>query len=583
MRRKGTKIQPYGHFNVEFLAHLASMKLTRILLLFIAVFIVSDAAGQKCTQLGQNPETAFPVCGTSVFSQSQVPICGVREVPSPCNTALITDKNPYWYKFTCYTSGTLGFQITPANLLDDYDWQIFDITNESPAAVYSKSSLFVACNWSGESGVTGASDDGNSLTVCEGLGRPLWSAMPDLIAGHEYIMLVSHFTDSQSGYTLAFGGGSADITDPTIPSLQLAAAICTGTEIHVKLNKQMKCASIAGDGSDFSLSDFSLSTPSSNIISAQSVLCNDGFTTDTLVLTLDQPLPAGYYSLNVKIGSDNNSLLDNCDNNMPDGSVGFIVHENVSADFTYVLKEGCVQDTVDFSHDGANNTLTWNWEIEGATSSNQHASMIYNTSGDKNITLTVSNEFCTARQTSTISISPKLKAAFNSPEITCATDDVVITNASVGNISNWKWDFGDGTSSNQKDPGPFKYAKLPGEKTYIIKLSISNAPGCTDTASAHIIVVGNCNIVVPTAFTPNNDGKNDYLFPANAFAADNLVFRVFNRFGQLVFESKDWQRKWDGNVNGQPQGSGTYVWSLVYTLRSSERKYSFKGTTQLIR
>ena len=583
MRRKGTKNQPYGHFNVEFLAHLASMKLTRILLLFIAVFIVRDAAGQKCTQLGQNPETAFPVCGTSVFSQSQVPICGVKEVPSPCNTALITDKNPYWYKFTCYTSGTLGFVITPANLNDDYDWQIFDITNESPAAVYSKSSLFVACNWSGESGVTGASDDGNSLTVCEGLGRPLWSAMPDLIAGHEYIMLVSHFTDSQSGYTLAFGGGSADITDPTIPSLQLAAAICTGTEIHVKLNKQMKCASIAGDGSDFSLSDFSLSTPSSNIISAQSVLCNDGFTTDTLVLTLDQPLPAGYYSLNVKIGSDNNSLLDNCDNNMPDGSVGFIVHENVSADFTYVLKEGCVQDTVDFSHDGANNTLTWNWEFEGATSSNQHASMIYNTAGDKNITLTVSNDYCTARQTSTINISPKLKAAFNSPEITCATDDVVITNASTGNISNWKWDFGDGTSSNQKDPGPFKYAKMPGEKTYIIKLSISNAPGCTDTASAHIIVVGNCNIVVPTAFTPNNDGKNDYLFPANAFAADNLVFRVFNRFGQLVFESKDWQRKWDGNVNGQPQGSGTYVWSLVYTLRSSERKYSFKGTTQLIR
>ena len=583
MRRKGTKNQPYGHFNVEFLAHLASMKLTRILLLFIAVFIVRDAAGQKCTQLGQNPETAFPVCGTSVFSQSQVPICGVREVPSPCNTALITDKNPYWYKFTCYTSGTLGFEITPANLNDDYDWQIFDITNESPSAVYTKSSLFVSCNWSGESGVTGASDDGNSLTVCEGLGRPLWSAMPDLIAGHEYLMVVSHFTDSQSGYTLEFGGGSADITDPTIPSLQLAAAICTGTEIHVKLNKQMKCASIAGDGSDFSLSDFSLSTPSSNIISAQSVLCNDGFTTDTLVLTLDQPLPAGYYSLNVKIGSDNNSLLDNCDNNMPDGSVGFIVHENVSADFTYVLKEGCVQDTVDFSHDGANNTLTWNWEFEGATSSNQHASMIYNTAGDKNITLTVSNEFCTARQTSTISIAPKLKAAFNSPEITCATDDVVITNASVGNISNWKWDFGDGTSSNQKDPGPFKYAKLPGEKTYIIKLSISNAPGCTDTASAHIIVVGNCNIVVPTAFTPNNDGKNDYLFPANAFAADNLVFRVFNRFGQLVFESKDWQRKWDGNVNGQPQGSGTYVWSLVYTLRSSERKYSFKGTTQLIR
>lgn len=97
------------------------------------------------------------------------------------------------------------------------------------------------------------------------------------------------------------------------------------------------------------------------------------------------------------------------------------------------------------------------------------------------------------------------------------------------------------------------------------------------------MVVGNCNILVPTAFTPNSDGKNDYLFPTNAFAADNLVFRVFNRFGQVVFETKDWRRQWDGNVNGQPQNSGTYAWSLSYTLRSTGRQYVFKGTTVLIR
>src|SRR2546421_564261 len=99
------------------------------LLLLIKVAIAQPTA---CTTLGQNPGTAFPVCGTSVFSQSTVPACGGRPVPYPCNDNLATDINPYWYKFTCFKAGTLGFVITPNNLNEDYDWQVFDITNHNP-------------------------------------------------------------------------------------------------------------------------------------------------------------------------------------------------------------------------------------------------------------------------------------------------------------------------------------------------------------------------------------------------------------------------------------------------------------------
>lgn len=553
------------------------MKLTRILPI-LAVLFVGKANAQNCTQLGQNPGTAFPVCGTTDFKQLSVPICGEKQVPNPCNTAIITDKNPYWYKFTCYTSGTLGFSITPSNLGDDYDWQLFDVTGKAPSTVYSDANLFVACNWSGESGITGASNDGSSLTVCEGFGRPLWSKMPDLIVGHEYLLLVSHFTDSQSGYTLSFGGGTADITDPKIPAMSVATGVCTGNEIKIKLNKQMKCSSIAADGSDFGLL-----VGTSRIIAAASVECTSAFSTDTLALTLDKPLAAGDYTVNVKVGSDGNSLLDDCDNNMPDGSTGFTVHQNVSAQFSYNVREGCMQDTIDFSHDGAFNTNKWNWDIDGTTFTSQNASVIFSTGGDKPVTLTVSNDYCTDVHNETITVAPRLDAKFNSPEITCAVDEVTITDVSAGNITQWNWNFGEGNTSNKQNPEPFRYPKSPGEKTYIIKLTVSNDIGCSDTASANIVVVGNCNILVPSAFTPNNDGKNDYLFPTNAFGADNLIFRIFNRFGQLVFESRNWQQKWDGNVNGQPQGSGTYVWSLVYTLRSTGRKYNFKGTTLLVR
>jgi gliding motility-associated-like protein len=88
---------------------------------------------------------------------------------------------------------------------------------------------------------------------------------------------------------------------------------------------------------------------------------------------------------------------------------------------------------------------------------------------------------------------------------------------------------------------------------------------------------------VPNAFTPNFDGKNDYLYPLNAYKADNLVFQVYNRFGQLVFETKDWTRKWDGTINGRQQQTGTFVWVLKYIDHDTQQPVLKKGTTVLIR
>jgi gliding motility-associated-like protein len=88
---------------------------------------------------------------------------------------------------------------------------------------------------------------------------------------------------------------------------------------------------------------------------------------------------------------------------------------------------------------------------------------------------------------------------------------------------------------------------------------------------------------VPSAFTPNGDGRNDYLYPLNAYKAVNLQFRVFNRWGQQVFETKDWTHKWDGSLNGIPQASGVYIWMLNYTDSETGKFYQQKGTTVLIR
>ncbi|HUP13771.1 MAG TPA: hypothetical protein VM187_16230, partial [Niastella sp.] len=270
---------------------------------------------QTCTAPGQNPSTAFPVCGTSTFYQDIVPNCGGKDIPGVCQSDQITDMNPFWYKFTCFESGTLGFIIEPDDQLDDYDWHLFDITGKDPNDVYTNASLTVTYNWSGNAGNTGASEAGNSLFNCGGYGYPTFSSMATLIKGHDYILLVSHFTTfrpGEKGYKLSFGGGTAVITDTAQPHIKTVEVNCEGSLLRVKLNKNIKCSSIAGDGTDFTINSALVSISGSTGIN-----CTTKFDTDSLLLQLSAPLPPGNYTLGVKKGSDDNTLLDYCDNQVP--------------------------------------------------------------------------------------------------------------------------------------------------------------------------------------------------------------------------------------------------------------------------
>jgi gliding motility-associated-like protein len=116
-----------------------------------------------------------------------------------------------------------------------------------------------------------------------------------------------------------------------------------------------------------------------------------------------------------------------------------------------------------------------------------------------------------------------------------------------------------------------------------VKLIVTNSIGCKDTVINTITVASNCYIAIPKAFSPNGDGLNDYLYPTNAYKATSLLFRVYNRSGQLVFETRDWANKWDGTYKGNPQDPGTYVWMLNYTNIDTGKAIAQKGTTVLIR
>ena len=662
--------------------------------LFFVSFVFIRADSQTCTTLGQNPSTAFPVCGTDTFSQSTVPYCGGKLIPGTCSRDGVADSNPFWYKFTCFSTGTLGFLITPNDLNDDYDWELFDITGYNPNDIYTNTSLFVACNWSGNLGLTGASVAGNSLQNCAGPTYPTFSAMPALKTGHNYLLLISHFTaftPSQNGYRLSFGGGTASITDTIIPDIVSAAVTCDATQITIRLNKKLKCSSLAVNGSDFTISP-----AVSSVTGASSLDCSNGFDMDSLVLTLNNPLPPGNYTITIQNGNDGNSLLDVCDRNItpgnnvplvipvlaptpmdsltkvgcapqslqlvfkknikcnsiaPDGSdfivtgpspvsvisargnctnglsnvinvilsgpivsqgnyqiklvkgsdgntildecsqetpagstLNFATKDTVSADFSYTIFQSCFIDSVVLSHDGRNGVNQWLWNFDYAgTSTMQNPIAYFSTFGMKQIVLTVSNGVCSDTVTKTINLDNTLTAAFETINLLCPEDTAIFINKSAGNITNYYWDFGNGNTSNSEDPPPLHYPILSEEKIYSVRLIVKNAAGCFDTASNNIRVLKSCYIAVPNAFTPNGDGINDFLYPVNAYKADDLEFSVYNRLGERVFHTTDWTKKWDGTINGNPQDTGVYVWILKYTNRDTGKKVFQKGSTVLIR
>lgn len=673
------------------------MYLKKALFFIPFVFFAFWGEAQSCTTLGQTPPTAFPVCGTSSFSQSNLPICSSNSlyVPGCTSTGAVNyaNKNPYWYKFTCYTSGTLGFLITPNNAADDYDWQLYDVTGLDPNQVLTNHNIIVTGNWAGNPGPTGTSATGLSSIQCASSydgHESRFAKMPNLVAGHQYILLVSHFTDSQSGYTLSFKGGTASITDPKLPDLQSASASCDAKQISIKLNKKMKCSSLAANGSDFTISSGLV-----NVVAANSTFCNSSFDMDSLTLTLSNSLPPGNYTITITNGSDGNTLMDNCDRNIPagtslpltilplaatqmdsmapvrcapqnlqlvfkknilcnsiapDGSdfiiggpsavgvksatgscvngstnvikitlnnplvkegtyqiilkkgndgntifdvcaqetpagstLNFFIKDTVSANFTYQIREGCRVDSLQLFHDGSNGVNQWDWQLDyNGNSHLQNPVTYFSTFGEKRILLSVSNGFCADTVSQIINLSNELKARFEGSNLLCPEDSAIFLEKSIGDIVSYNWDFGNENTSVAKDPPAQKYPLLGLEKMYWVRLIVENDNGCRDTAFQNLKVLKSCYIAVPNAFTPNRDGLNDYLYPVNAYKANNLEFEVYNRLGQMVFSGRNWTEKWDGTFKGEPEDAGIYVWILKYVNPDTGKSVFMKGSTVLI-
>jgi len=113
-------------------------------------------------------------------------------------------------------------------------------------------------------------------------------------------------------------------------------------------------------------------------------------------------------------------------------------------------------------------------------------------------------------------------------------------------------------------------------------VEIKTTTGCVTVDTQMVKVVTHADIYVPSAFTPNDDERNDILRPTLMGIKELHYFRVYNRWGQLMFETRTNYAGWDGKYKGAPQSTQVFVW-IVEGVGVDGRLYTKKGTSTLIR
>lgn len=121
-----------------------------------------------------------------------------------------------------------------------------------------------------------------------------------------------------------------------------------------------------------------------------------------------------------------------------------------------------------------------------------------------------------------------------------------------------------------------------GQSDQAYTIEIKTLSGCVTVDTQVVKTVKQSEIYVPSAFTPDNDGLNDYLRPIFMGVKELHYFRIYNRWGQLLYQSKSELPGWDGKINGVPQASIVVVW-MIEGVGLDNRIIIRKGTSTLIR
>lgn len=169
-------------------------------------------------------------------------------------------------------------------------------------------------------------------------------------------------------------------------------------------------------------------------------------------------------------------------------------------------------------------------------------------------------------------------------ELTTLDTEVSFTNTSSG-ASTYSWDFGDGTGSNAVSPVHlFPDSESGG---YMVELIAFSELGCSDTMYIPIQIWEELIYFIPNSFTPDGDQFNQSFKPVFVSGFDPYDFHmlIFNRWGEIVWESFDAEAGWDGTyaINGRLVPQGIYTWRIEFKVEKNDERKRITGHIQLMR
>jgi hypothetical protein len=239
-----------------------------------------------------------------------------------------------------------------------------------------------------------------------------------------------------------------------------------------------------------------------------------------------------------------------------------------------VIASGCAPLHVQFPNLNLGN-VTYTWNLGNGTTSNVSAPQLIYPQGSYTASLTVTTPLgCTSSSNGggqILAYASPVVSVNASPLVTNIDEATIdFTSSTTGTIVSFGWVFGDGGTSSIMEP-TYEYNEIG---TFDAELFVTDDHGCTGHATVPITIEPVYDVVIPTAFTPNPNGSggsnggggnyvtgdlsNDVFYPFVRFVED-FRMRVFNRWGELIFESTDLSIGWDGFYRGALSPQDVYV------------------------
>jgi gliding motility-associated-like protein len=213
---------------------------------------------------------------------------------------------------------------------------------------------------------------------------------------------------------------------------------------------------------------------------------------------------------------------------------------------------------------------------------------IYNTPGTWNILVSLLSDYgCTYIDTMLAMVEttqpPIANFVIQPNPTTTYTTHVTCSDWSSGIPTVWEWSAPGAIPTNSSLQQPwFMYPELAGE--YYITLKVTDYLGCWDTITHKLIIEDEMLVFVPNTFTPNGDEWNNK-FQWTILGINEALFRlqIWNRWGELIWETRDPYAYWDGSYNGKLAPEGIYTWTMLATNKIDAGNRTFIGSINIIK